>query len=369
MLCIPNAFYSIPEREFRVREVEDPRALCVFRKAPRSEYLGIVASGLTGRAYSGADAITLNNMESKTGSVAFYKQFLFAVARDAINSYLDTDLAIIKQQASDKGLLARLAGEPVVEYKYVIVSLLPIKEHSGTEDCAAKLKEDLAGTYEVEYPLIPGSPKLRFVINKDFVGVTGEGAVCMTRIRKNIDKEDITLIVDIGHVSADIALFEGTTLLGKVKSSTKAGAVLVGEVRAALEDEGYRLTDEQAKRAIETGFVHLGSNKIDVKDIIDEQKLLFVNNFLKKEIIQILNRNDLTAKQVQNFVPIGAPLQEDGPKSMRQAIINSCGLEYATVRDVGVSTRYANIAAASLFTTMLYGKAREMFNSQMQTNE
>lgn len=351
LLCIPNAFYSIPEKYFRVKEVEDPRALCVFKKAPKPEYLGIFASGLTGRSYSSASNITMNNMENKTGSLSYYQQFLFSIARDAINSYLDFD-----QKDANKVY----NGNPLKqEYHYVIVTCIPIKEHSGDTDCAEAMREALVGTYEVEYPLIPGQPKLTFIIQPKYFGVTPEGGIVMTSLRSLIEPEDITLVADMGNNTFDIELFKGTSLLGKVRSSQYAGQVLVGEVRSALEEKGHILTDEQAQRAVETNIVKRGALDIDVKDIIDEQRAKFVHDFLRKEVLQVLNRNGFNASQVRNFVPVGAPMQDKGPKSIRTTMIRECGLKDARVLETSVPSRYANVASASIFTKKLFKLAEK----------
>ena len=366
LLTIPSEFYEISEKNFRIKDVEDPKSLCVFKKAPNPEYLGIMASGLTGRAFIGT-SIMLNSQEKKTSSLNYYKQFLFSVARDAINAYTeDQYYNTSNAQVETKGLFARRVNVSKQEYRYVIVTCIPIIEFSGNEDCAKKLKASIEGVYEVEYPLVEGSPRLTFVIDSRYVGVTPEGGVAVTGLKRELGQEDISLVVDMGHITTDISLFQGTHLLGKVRSSLYAGNMLVGEVRNALEAEGFRLSDDQTKRVIETGIAKRGTQEINVSRLVDEQKVAFVKNYLKPEVIQVLNRNALNAGQVQYFVPIGAPMQDIGRNSVRQAIIDNCGLEHATVKNAAGSTKYANIIAASIFTEKIYRMAEKALKAEAE---
>lgn len=356
IITMSNDFVSIAESDFRIKDVEDPKALCVFRKAPKKEYLGIIARGLTGKAYTNT-SLMITSQESKTGSLNYYRQFLFAVARNAIEVFLKENTPTVKTTG-----FFRKREEVTYEdihIKYAIVTCIPIKEHSGNKDCASILKNNIAGEYEVEFPLLPNKPVVKFGIDPTYVGVVPEGGVAIAGLKGRVRPEDITLVVDMGHVSTDIALFQGTALYGRVSSSAYAGSMLVGEVRAAMEEEGYRLTDAQAMEVLSTNAVWRGANHVNVKEIVDACRVAFVKNYLMREIIQNLNMNAINVKQVQNFLPIGRPLRDKGKGSVRQAIIDSCGLEDAVVEELPVDTRYANIKMTSIYTKKMVQALRE----------
>ncbi len=102
-----------------------------------------------------------------------------------------------------------------------------------------------------------------------------------------------------------------------------------------------------------------GAERIDVKDIVDTQKSLFVKNYLQKEVIQILNMNSINAKQVQFFVPIGAPMNNnDHSTSIEYNIVRSCGLEYAEVAYLADNLRYVNVRQAARFAERILKNMR-----------
>ena len=366
LIKLSNEFVTIEERNFRVKEVDDPKALCRIISAPNEQYLGIVATGLTGRAYNNS-SLVISSQESKTDSINYYRQFVFNVARTILEEYLSSQKNKVKSNVNvshhpkpvQYDCLPANTVYPTenIVYHSVIVTCIPIKEHSGVKDCAQLMKNNLAGEYEAEFPLLPGVPKFKFIIDPKYFGVAPEGGLAITRVRKKLQEDDITLIVDMGHITTDIVLFFGTSLLGKVKSSSYAGSILVGDIRAALEEEGYRITDEQAIRVLETNTVKRGSNVVDVSNIVNSCRISFVNNYLKKEIFECLNMNALNVKQIQNVVFVGAAMNDKGKGSIRQAIIDSCSLHEATILELGIDSRYVNVQTASLFTTKLVKSA------------
>ena len=355
---LSNEFYEIPEKEFREKDVHDRTALIRFKRAPKSEYLGIMAQGLTGRAYKGT-RIFLSSQEDKTGSLSYYRQFLFAVARDALKKVLDELEDFMNQPA--QGLFRK--SEPThipTEYTYVITTCIPIREFSGSKNCAEILKTALAGNYAVEFPLIPNCPTVKFTIDPACLGVTPEGGVVILSVRKEINPEDYTLMVDMGHNTADISLYKGTTPVGTVKSPNYAGTMLIGMLRAALEDEGYRLTDEQTIQVLETNTVKRGTNTVDVSNIIKTCKQSLVENFLKPEILQLLTTNGIDTKSIQNRLFVGAPMSDRGTGSIPALITKACQLENTNLLHLETGTRYANLGAAALFTTRMLKKAKEL---------
>lgn len=351
LISYANDFYAIQEKDFRVKDVDDIEKLCRVLEAPKEEYKGIIAQGMTGKAYDN-QALAISSQETKTGSVNYYRQFIFAVAQDALAAYKqDTNYTELVN-----GVFKNLQKLHDFCYSYAIVTCIPIKEYNSVKDCADLLKENLVGEYKVEFPLMPGCPKISFELIKNYIGVVPEGGVAVTGLRRELDVDTITLVVDIGHNTTDIALFKGAALLGKVISSQFAGSTLLANVRAALADEGYTLNEYQMMKALETNTVRRGKDVINVLDIINEQKKSFVLNYLKPEIIQAFNMNALNAKQVQNVIPIGAPMNESGSNIMQNEVIRSCGLEYAEVKLLGNDLRYVNVEQAANFTRRLYDK-------------
>lgn len=97
--------------------------------------------------------------------------------------------------------------------------------------------------------------------------------------------------------------------------------------------------------------------------ILDKCREEFVNNFLKKEILQCLTRNTLNAKNIQNVLMLGAPMKQTGHGSVRQAVIDKCGLESARVLELPIDPRYVNIKMTDIFTHKLTQAATKEFTA------
>lgn len=348
-----NDFAAIQEKSFRVKDVAEPSRLCRIKEAPREEFKGIMAQGLTGRAYDN-QTVAISSQEAKTSSLNYYRQFIFAVAQDALKTWID------------KGGYSNYSS-PMVNsqayavsnvFDYAIVACIPIKEFNGVKDCADMLKNMLQGHYVVEFPLLASSPAIEFNIKKEWIGVVPEGGVAIMGLGKELDAEDISLVVDLGCVTTDIALFQGPSLLGKVVSSQFAGSTLLANTRVALSDEGYILSEGQVQQVLATKTVKVGKSKVDVSGIVDTQARNFVYNYLQKEIMQVLNMNAVNAKQIQNFIPIGALMNQPSNNTLIAEIIESCDLSNAAVRILAEDLRYVNIQQAAKFIKRLLHKAR-----------
>ena len=348
IMKMANDVVYISEDDFRVKEVAEPERLCRVVNAPDSKMRGIFASGITGAAYVN-QSLDISSQESKTGNDNFYKQFVYAVACDALRAYLE-------ERSGFRIMNPRITGDYSNDtFSYVIVACIPIKEFNGNKDCAKILKDRLHGEYEVEFPLVPGEPHIYFSISRNRTGVVPEGGVAIMGLRKEIHEDDISLIVDMGHITTDIALFKGGNLFGKVISAPSAGSTLIGNIRGALADDGFYLTDSQVADIMATGTAKRGASRVDVSAVLDRQCKLFVENYLQKEIIQILNMNAINARQVQNFIPIGAPMNpRNGTSVICDTIVKSCGLEYAEVKILAGDLRYVNVQQASNFTKKLF---------------
>lgn len=362
VVTMTNDFVRIDEKNFRVKDTDDKYELCRITQAPKEEYKGIVSRGMTGKLYDSED-MSIDNHSTKTGSINYYRQFIYAIARDAISALRKREEMLQEKRKEQVFGMPVVKPLPVDGYDYVIGTCIPIKEHSGRNDCAAKLKAALAGEYTVEFPLLEGTNKVSFNINPSYIGVVPEGGVAITALRKEVKEDDLTIIVDMGHVSTDLALFKGRTLYGgKVISSPYAGSTLIANTRAALADEGIIVTEEQTVKVLETGFAKRGGTIVDVGEIVAEQKKLFVQNYLKSEVIQLLNMNGVNPQQIQNVVPIGASMNDSETSgSIIKTLVAECGLDYANIKKLSSDLRYVNIEMTSKFTEVLFNKlAAEM---------
>lgn len=356
ILTFTNDFVTIPESQFRVRDVDDIKALCRFKKAPKREYLGIIARGLTGKQYNG-DSLDITSQDSKVGNVNYYRQFLYSIARDAIDIYLAEN----KPSVVKSGLFKK-KEEVVYEPLHInsaIVVCIPIREHSGTKDKSAEFRADIAGDYVVEFPLLPGSPEVSFTINPKYIGFVPEGGVAVNIIRNRLKPDDYTVVIDVGHITTDIGIFKGTSLYGQVTTTHNAGSMLVSSVRSALDEEGYHLTPEQVQEVIKTGDVRVGIGAKNVQHIINTCNEKFVNNYLKKDLISCLTDNGLDVKNIQHVLALGAPMRASGKGSVKHTLIEAAGLQNAAIEALAIDARYINIKGASLYVKGLTDKVKD----------
>lgn len=342
-----NDFVTIAEENFRVKECENGLELCRFVEAPKQEYLGIIARGLAGKMYDGS-TLTITSQRQKTSSTNYYRQFLYGVAVSAIQE-LD-DVALRDNDAM---------------IQYVIVTCIPIREHSGNKDCAQLLRANLAGEYVVEFPLLEGCPRVRFSILEKYVLAAPEGGVAVSRLKGAVQPTDISLLIDMGEVSTELGIAEGTSIVGKVDTLTAAGSTLNANVRMALEDEGYHVSEAQIEQVMVTGVVNRGMTTIDVSDIIEKQKRLFVENYMKPKINGFLLANQISVDQVQHIVPLGAPLNPaNGKTTIIDAIKESCGMQQADVKLLAEDLRYVNIESIARFLKRLLAQAVESMGAE-----
>ena len=355
-----NNFKRINESDFRVKETEDPFEVVRITKAPREEYLGVFAHGATARLYEGK-SVLLSNQSKKTESIEYYMQLVCNVAKDAgINDVYNRSFEELEQlKAGRKGIfdLGR-------KWEYVMTIVIPIAEYSGKNDRPKYLREMLEGEYEVEFPLVKGDkPMIRsFSIKGSNIGVLPEGGVVVSGLKNVIGENDFTITFDLGHVSLDLALWEGKKPYGStVITSTKAGSVLLANCKAALADAGYVLNDDAVIRAMETGVVKSGIKEEDVSGIIKAEKELYAHNYLAKDVLDLLLRNGASVKQIQNVVPVGASFNSsiDSPTGD----LLDMSLKAVDMTDVNVlrstsNLRYANVIQAQQFLKVLMKRVK-----------
>ena len=354
MIKLKNDFVSIKEKDFRVKEVAEPAKLCRVLEAPNPDFMGIFAQGLTGKAYEG-QVVAISSQKEKTADQNYYKQFIFAVAQDALKAWIQSGGYSMYSNGNSG---SQQHPDIADSYDYCIVACIPIQEFSGAKDCAGLLKNTLQGHYVVEFPLLDKRPVISFNIKAEFMGAAPEGGIAIKALKDQLEEDDISLLVDMGCVTTDIALFQGTHLLGRVSSVKFASSTLVANIRAVLADEGYFVSEAQAENVLITKRVKDGHESVDVSAIVEEQSRNFVRNYLQNEIIGILNANHVNARQVQNFVPIGASFNNPESNALISEIIACASLQKAKLCILADDLRYVNIQQASRFVKKFVKKAK-----------
>lgn len=354
MIKLKNDFVSIKEKDFRVKEVAEPAKLCRVLEAPNPDFMGIFAQGLTGKAYEG-QVVAISSQKEKTADPNYYKQFIFAVAQDALKAWIQSGGYSMYSNGNSE---SQQHPDIADSYDYCIVACIPIQEFSGAKDCAGLLKNTLQGHYVVEFPLLDKRPVISFNIKAEFMGAAPEGGIAVKALKDQLEEDDISLLIDMGCVTTDIALFQGTHLLGRVSSVKFASSTLVANIRAVLADEGYFVSEAQAENVLITKRVKDGHESVDVSAIVEEQSRNFVRNYLQNEIIGILNANHVNARQVQNFVPIGASFNNPESNALISEIIACANLQKAKLCILADDLRYVNIQQASRFVKKFVKKAK-----------
>ena len=354
MIKLKNDFVSIKEKDFRVKEVAEPAKLCRVLEAPNPDFMGIFAQGLTGKAYEG-QVVVISSQKEKTADPNYYKQFIFAVAQDALKAWIQSGGYSMYSNGNSE---SQQHPDIADSYDYCIVACIPIQEFSGAKDCAGLLKNTLQGHYVVEFPLLDKKPVISFNIKAEFMGAAPEGGIAVKALKDQLEEDDISLLVDMGCVTTDIALFQGTHLLGRVSSVKFASSTLVANIRAVLADEGYFVSEAQAENVLITKRVKDGHESVDVSAIVEEQSRNFVRNYLQNEIIGILNANHVNARQVQNFVPIGASFNNPESNALISEIVACANLQKAKLCILADDLRYVNIQQASRFVKKFVKKAK-----------
>lgn len=348
ILHVSGGFLEIPDQEFRVKEVENPFMIQRVVSAPQSSYYGYIGAGLSAKMYKG-QALKMDSTRRKTSSEEFYRQIIFGIALGIIK---DDELSGIEDATS-------LSEYRDILNDYIEVVLctdIPIKEHSGRQDYVQEFKDSICGEYEVQFPLLPAKPIIRFVLREGAIGVLPEGGVVVSAVGGNIADNEYSLVIDLGHVSNDLSIYRGKKLYGNtVISSPRAGSTLIGIVQSALIDSNYQANAEVAIDAITTGEITTGKHITDVSDIIIDCKDEFVKNFVKDDILQLINTVGITPAQVNNIIPVGYLMNEStNLGSITDMVVSELGFTYAEQLQAAKDLRYANLMALDRFTTVLY---------------
>ena len=131
MIKLKNDFVSIKEKDFRVKEVAEPAKLCRVLEAPNPDFMGIFAQGLTGKAYEG-QVVAISSQKEKTADPNYYKQFIFAVAQDALKAWIQSGGYSMYSNGNSE---SQQHPDIADSYDYCIVACIPIQEFSGAKRC------------------------------------------------------------------------------------------------------------------------------------------------------------------------------------------------------------------------------------------
>lgn len=328
---------------FRVKELEDPLSIARIVAAPKAEHEKCITHGEACRQYT-TDSIGMRSGEKKTDSLSYYLQFIYMVAR----SCMEENLKSARQAARTDTMID--TADYSDSHDYSIVTLIPLREHAGESDCVAKMKSMLAGSYTVEFPLVAGDNTVKFNISANKLGVLPEDGVAIIGLKDIIMPQDYTLVIGLGHVTLDLALYIGKQLACNVKSEPHAGSTLISLIKDALADKGHYLDESMIGNVIETGKVRVGVREEDVSDIIYSQKSVFVSRYIKDDIIALLNAAKINPAQIQYVLPSGALFNDvNNTGDILNMIIDKTGLNNAEVKRVSEDMRYVNIQMADLY--------------------
>lgn len=333
----------IDENTFRIKDGVEPFDIVNVISAPSSEFMGVYAKGAGYYMYSGVD-VALNNQRMKSGTTAWYQQLVVAIAEDAIRHIRDD-----AKYSSDE-----FDGNVVFDYNIFV--LIPVSEHSGDADNVSIIKSKLSGMYRVMFPCInSGINDVTLNIKPENIGILPEGVISITNIKNISSTKDYTLILDVGHVSTDIALCKGAKLIGSsVLSSQYAGGTLIKLAESILRKFRVILDTEQIIEVLNTYKLHIGNKTISVSDEIRDAKSRFVINYLKSEILNQIELAGISATNIMHIVPLGGVLSMVDPetrtKDVMDLIIRECGFEDADVITfTDCDPRCVNITEAAKF--------------------
>lgn len=352
-----NEFYKIPVDVFRPKNVDDKRAFISIIDAPNANYKGMYAVGITGRMYSGK-LLPLNPHDRKSESENFYLQLIFDVAHGIIRR---REFALIDSEYGTEVC----DDELKLDYLAIIGTNIPIGEHTSDKDMVGTLKQAVCGHYKVSFPLIDGTPTISFEIRAEYFGVLPEGGVVVSSLGSRIRPDMYSMVIDIGHISSDISIYYGKHLDGKsYLSSTAAGTTLMSLVQRQLEDDGYRVNAAMVQMALETGCIKNGTDLIDVADPVRRAQRDFISNYLHADFINLMQRANVIAEQIDVLVPVGMPMnQVDGLEYLPEVVKEDLGMRNVQVLTNCEDARYANLLAIEKFTNALMAKARTSIGS------
>lgn len=372
---LENRFGVVVVDNFWAKDVEDKLGIAIVLESPNDEYKKTLVQGNT-CAYYDHHLINMTAGRKKTHSEEYYLRFIYTVARDAMETVLEMRNANIDtsngdednvQSVNDLSEISKLVKPEDVELDYILTTLIPIAEWSSVTNCANLLrhnlcgstsdtfKEDMVGWYKVQFPLLEGSPVIRFRILPENIAVMPEDGVAVSACAKDLGEDDYTLMIGFGHVTFDLCIYKGTKVHSSVSSNSCAGNTLLALLDNALTNKDFHVGRFLLGNVIETGSMRKGHTIIDVADIVREQKEIYVKNFLADKVRDALAVSGVD--DIQNIIPVGALANDSPTGDIVDMLIDACGFEGVKVRKVTDDLRYTNITVAHKVTTRLYKAA------------
>lgn len=354
ILRYPSTFCRIPNDSFRIKDVSNPEEVIQIFEAPDPAYCGYYATGLSGNAYGGSTLLALNPRDRKSTSKNFYLQFIYDITQGIIN---DNRMKPCMQENADEYTIASLP----VDWLAVVGTNIPISEHQSDKDFIKTFKDSVCGDYKISYPLLKGSPVINLHIDSNYIGILPEGGVVLASLASSVSDDQYTLVVDIGRVSDDIAIFLGTKLIGiSAVSGTNAGATLLTLISQELEAAGYRVNMTMCANAAATGEIKMAGSYVDVKEYVKRAQRNYVINYLRQDLDTAFQRANCVPAQMDNIVAVGAPMNSvPGLEYLPELILKDLDIPKVNILCNTTDTRYANIVACEKFTKALTRKARK----------
>lgn len=341
---LDNNMSIINPADFRVKDGVGELDIIKVIEAPAEEFKKMFATEVGYFMYNGS-GIGFTSQTNKADSDAWYQKCIIAIARDAMGSLLENGEDI----------------DGTTEFEYAAVPLIPLSEHSGSKDLVSKLKERLAGTYVIEFPILGEGKRVKINIAPERIGVLPEGAVVITSMRSEIEKDDYTIIVDMGNGTTDRAMFKGTQLVGSaITPSTFAGGTLLKLIGTEVTNHSVATTTDLEIQALNTNKITIRKNDIDMSEGVDRAKQTFISSYIKNEILTLIELSGIQASNVSRIIAIGGVLGLENPttkkKDLLELIVKECNLTNADIVTIEGNPRHVNVQKAADFCDVLATK-------------
>lgn len=344
---VDNNISIIDPLDFRIKESVGDLDIVKVVSAPDTELQKMFATENGYYMYSGV-GVGFNSQTKKSDSTAWYQKCIIAIAKDAMG-------ALLREEENNSG--KKIDNE----YEYVLVPLIPLYEHSGSTDFITKLKNRLAGSYEVEFPVLGENKSVKFTLTTDKMGVLPEGAVVITSMRNEISPEDYTIVIDMGNGTTDRAMFKGTKLVGSaITPSTFAGGTLLKLIGAEIQKTGIPTNTDLEIQALVEYKLNIKKRNIEIGSGVDNAKRIFINSYIKDEILTLIELSGIQSANVTRVIAIGGVLGSENPVTKERDLLNlimeECNLVNADLVLIEGNQRHINIQKAADFCDILAGR-------------
>lgn len=325
---------------FRIKDGLDKFDVIKVVGAPSDRFKGTYLTGAAFYLYDG-EVITMVNQNVKSDSISWYINMILAIAKDAMNFKLKEDSKEVEDGSVqlDTSLI-----------DYSLITLIPVHEFLGDVDHVSKLKSNLAGTYEIQFPLMSeGCGMIKFTLKEDDIKVTPEGVVAALSLRKVLKKNDYSLIIDMGHNTTDICICKGTIPLNKGAISSKfAGDILLKLMASLIRNHGVTTSNQDMLIAtLNSGVMTVGNKMINIYEEVQAQKEFFVKNYIQDLVMECIQLCGLDASSINYVIPVGFILgsknSKTGEYDILKRIIEGADLSNSDIKIIDGDLRYLNI--------------------------